>query len=223
MKTALIFGHTSGLGYQVAKRYLDAGYKVVGIARRKSDVVSENLVNLTADLSQKDDVLRVIQEVKDNHGTFDAVIYCAGVLIAHDIDKLDYDQMEQTYRVNTFAPMTIESELLDLIKQNRADILNVSSSSVVDFYPKYSEYSSSKIALQKFTNDLQKAFKDTPSRVVHFCPSGFTSNIYNTMIGEKVDRDESVQMKSEDLADLIYYLLALPKKIEITDIYVNRK
>jgi short-subunit dehydrogenase len=223
MKTALIFGHTSGLGYQVTKRFLDAGYAVIGIARRKSDVVSDNLVNITADLSRKDDVLRVVQEIKGQHSTFDVVIYCAGMLIAHDIDKLDYDQMERSYKVNTFAPMTIESGLLDLIKKNSADVLNVSSSSIVDLYPKYSEYSSSKIALQKFTNDLQKALKDTPSRVVHFCPSGFTSNIYNTMIGEKVDRDESVQMKSEDLADLIYYLLALPKKIEITDIYVNRK
>ena len=43
------------------------------------------------------------------------------------------------------------------------------------------------------------------------------------MTGDKVNRDESLQMKSSDLAELILYTLKLPKRIEITKILINRK
>jgi len=72
-------------------------------------------------------------------------------------------------------------------------------------------------------SDLQKELEGFKCRVMDFCPSGFTSDIYKVMTGEKIDRDESKQIKAEDLAELIFYLLRLPKRIEIASIFVNRK
>ncbi len=43
------------------------------------------------------------------------------------------------------------------------------------------------------------------------------------MTGDKIDRDEAVQMRPEDLARIIEFFLALPKKIEIAHILVNRQ
>jgi len=119
--------------------------------------------------------------------------------------------------------MFIESQLLGLIKKNGTDVVNITSSALVDYYPKFAEYSSSKAAFAKFTKDLQKELQDTNARVLDVCPSGFQSNIYKVMTGDKIDRDESKQMKAEDLANLIDYVLKLPKKMELTYIYVNRK
>jgi len=222
-KVALIFGHTSGLGHQLCERLLGAGYKVVGIARRTSDIASSDLTNIAADLSKETDVIRVAREIETGHAIFDALIFCAGSLTAHDLDGLDYSDMEYQFRVNLFAPMTIESRLLHMVQANGADVLNVTSSAIVDYYPKFAEYSAAKMALKKFTGDLQTHLKDTPCRVMEFCPSGFTSSIYQTMTGDKIERDESLQMRAEDLADLMVYLLQLPKNIEIASIFVNRK
>jgi NADP-dependent 3-hydroxy acid dehydrogenase YdfG len=72
-------------------------------------------------------------------------------------------------------------------------------------------------------NYLQQRLVETNSRVIDFCPSGFASNIYKSMSGEKVERDESIQMPTDKLAELMVYLLQLPKKIEISHIFVNRK
>lgn len=223
MKTVIIFGHTSGLGYEASKKFLDAGYKVVGVARRTSDISSDKLINLSADLAQKSDIDQVAGQIEKDYNSFEALIFCSGMLTAHEIDNLDYDEMEHMYKVNLFAPMTIESRLFNLIKSNGADLVNVTSDAIFNYYAKYHEYASAKIALQKFTGDLQKALQDSSARVIDFCPSGFQSNIRKTGTGDIVVRDESTYMKAEDLADIIFYILQLPKKIEITNINVNRK
>lgn len=223
MKTALVFGHTSGLGYEVTKTLIKKNYKVIGFARSQGKNKSNLLTDVQVDLSDKEGVQKAISIIKKQYHQFNYLIFCTGVLTAHNLDDLSMTDTEIVYRVNVFAPMMIESALLELIKQNEADVVNVTSSSLVDYYPQFTEYSTSKSALQKFTNDLKKELQTTRCRVIEFCPSGFTSNIYKNMTGDKVNRDESLQMKAEDLASLMIYLLELPKKIEISHIYIDRK
>lgn len=220
---AIIFGHTSGLGLAVARQLGRRGFDIVGIARSRADVSGVAITEIHADLSNADDVQTVIREIRDKHYSFDVLVYAAGALTAHDIDKLNYADIDYLYRLNVFAPMTIESALLDLIKSNSADVINVTSSSIYEFYPKLVEYSTSKVAFAKFTSDLQQQLKDSSGRVTDLSPSGFTSNMYENMRGERIQRDESIQIRVDDLAELVYYILSLPKRMEITRINVNRK
>lgn len=222
-KVAIIFGHTSGLGLEVAKNLLEKQCKVIGFARSISSLKSKLLENVQVDLLKKEDVEKATSLIKDKYSHFDYLIYCSGFLTAHNIDNLDYQELERLYGINVFAPMKIESKLLPLIKSNGADIVNITSSSLVDYYPALTEYSSSKAAFQKFTKDLQKFLKETSCRVIEFSPSGFTSNLYKNMTGDKINRDESIQMPTKDIADLLVFLLALPKKIEASYIFINRK
>ena len=151
------------------------------------------------------------------------LIYCAGVLTAHDLDDLNYAAMTHLYRVNLFAPMMIESRLLDVIEQNGTDVINVTSSSTLDYYPTFAEYSTAKAAFAKFTDDLRRRLQTSAARVVELCPSGFTSNMYSNMTGDRIDRDESRQIEAADLAALMGHVLDLPKRIEVGRLYVNRK
>jgi 3-oxoacyl-[acyl-carrier protein] reductase len=220
---AIIFGHTSGLGLAVAKQLGRQGFEIIGIGRSKADIPDLAITEIHADLSKADEVKRVIREIREKHSSFDVLVYTAGALTAHDMDKLDYADMEYLYRVNVFAPMSIESALLDLVEINGADVVNLTSSSIYEFYPKFAEYSTSKAAFAKFTSDLQRRLKDSSARVIDLSPSGFTSNMYATMRGELIQRDESKQIQVDDLAALVCYILALPKRMEITKINVNRK
>jgi uncharacterized oxidoreductase len=213
MKTALVFGHTSGLGLAVTHALTRSGWAVVGVARR--ELTLDGVTNIVADLAEREQREQAVATIRESHRDFDALIYA--------IDALDARELERSFQVNVFAPMTIESSLFDLVKANEADIINVTSSALVDYYPKYAEYSSSKAALRKFTRDLKHELKTTACRVTDFCPSGFSSDIYKTMSGDVVVRDESLQMRAEDLADLMVYTLMLPKRIEVSEIYLDRK
>jgi NADP-dependent 3-hydroxy acid dehydrogenase YdfG len=222
-KTALIFGHSSGLGLALTKTLLEAGYQVVGVSRTSASITSESLIELAADLGNEEALAGVVATIRTQHADFDALVYTAGVLTAHEIDDLNYPMMVDLYRVNLFAPMLIESQLLDLIAQNGSDVVNVTSSSILDFYPMFSEYSTAKAALAKFTSDLRRRLQSSEARVMELCPSGFTSNMYARMTGDKIDRDESKQIDAADLARLVAYALDLPKVLEVGRLYVNRK
>jgi short-subunit dehydrogenase len=221
-RTALVFGHSTGLGAAVTDQLIGQGFQVVGISRSRDDNV-DGLTNLQYDLADSGQIEQVIECIESSYPQFDVLVWAAGTLTAHSIDSVDYRELEYSYKVNTFAPMAVESALLDLIKANETHVVNITSSSVVDYYPQFAEYSSSKAALVKFTHDLWTELRPTASRVTDFCPSGFASNMYKVMSGDKINRDESVQMNPADLARIIGFLIELPKKVEMSNVYVNRK
>lgn len=223
MKTVIVFGHTSGLGFAVTKELLNKKYQVVGFARSKSNLKSNSLINETVDLANKKDVGKAIVTIKEKYPKFDAIIYCSGLLTAHDIDKLNYDENELLYKVNVFAPMQLESKLLPLIKKNFADVVNIASSALIEYYPQFAEYTSAKAALERFTKDLQKTLQNSKCRVIEFCPGAFASNIYKNMTGQKINRNESIQVSADEYAKVLVYLLELPKIMEVPYIYIDRK
>jgi 3-oxoacyl-[acyl-carrier protein] reductase len=222
-RRAIIFGHTSGLGLALARQLTTLSYEVIGVARSSVDALGASIIQIAADLATEDDVHMTVRRIQEEYSAFDALIYTAGALTAHEIEHLEYADLDYLYRINVFAPMVIESSLFDLIKTNGADVVNVTSSSVHEFYPKFAEYATSKAAFAKFTSDLQRQLKDSSARVTDLCPSGFTSNMYARMFGQQIPRDESVQIRVEDLADLVCFILKLPKRIEVTQIHINRK
>lgn len=220
---ALVFGHSSGLGFAIAEILLAEGRRVVGISRSLSRFGGRLEGEIQADLSQRDDVYRVVDTIRSAYADFSTLIYSAGTLAAHPIDKIEYATIESVFRVNLFAPMVIESGVFDLIRENPADVVNVTSSSIVQYYPLFAEYSASKIALAKFSSDLQRALQDSDARVVDICPSGFASALYQRMEGVKVPRDETIQMPTSELAQLVVSILNLPRSMEVTRIDINRK
>lgn len=223
MKTALVFGHTSGFGLAVTQDLIDKKYKVIGFARSMGRIKSDQLEDVQVDLSKKEDITKAIDFVKTKFPKFNYLIYCSGVLTVHSMDNLNYDENEYQYKINVFAPMMLESGLLALIKKNEADIVNITSSVLVEHYSNYTEYTSSKSAFQKFTQDLQQELKDTSCRVTEFCPGAFASNIYKSMTGKKVQRDEEEQVSAHEYTKMLVYILELPKQIVVPYIHIDRK
>lgn len=221
MKTALIFGHTSGMGFAITKILLEKNYSVIGFARSQSSMQSDRLENIQVDLTVKEEVEKTSMLIKRKFDKFDVLIYCSGVLTAHTTDNLDYQETERLYKILVFAPMIIESHLLPLIKKNKADVVNITSEALIHFYPSFAEYSSAKAAISNFIKHLQTVLDQTGSRVIEFCPGAFQSNIYKNMTGEKMKRDEGKYLSADAYAKIIAYLLDLPKNIKVPYIYVD--
>jgi len=222
-RTAVLFGHTSDLGRALCARLLARGNTVVGIARTQLPQDSAGLHQIQADLTCGADVRRVISVIEREHPGFGVLIYAVGVLAAHDIGAIDYADLEQVYKLNALVPMYIESRLYKHIDANAADVVNLTSSVTRGSSPVFTGYSSSKVAFQRFGQDLSRNLQASGARVIEICPSGFASSIYPRMLGTKLSRDESIQIPASDLADVIVGILDLPKVIELSHVFVNRK
>ena len=169
-RTALITGGTSGIGYEIAKAFIDAGCFVVITGRnqervddacrriaeqvqRKGQVLGFELNNLRVD-SFKDVLDRIILAVPSHR--IDILVNNAGVLGGHfsDADEALYDSVMDT---NLKGPFFLTQAVAHHMKEHgiEGNILNVASSS--SLRPADSAYCLSKWGIRGFTEGAARS------------------------------------------------------------------
>ena len=221
MKRIILTGGSDGLGKEFAKKCIKDGIEIIVLSRNKPDYPC---IHVKTDLSIEKDLISACNYIKDNYDEFDAVVNCAGTISLESIDSISYHDLDYVYKVNSMAPIFLISNLLPLIKKNGADILNVTSitSTMFDISADAMTYSSSKSALRSASIMLKKELDGYPSRVITFNPGGM-----NTGLVGKWNNDYSDMCKDwidpVYVADIMKYVLSLPKQIEISEITIDRK
>lgn len=109
-----------------------------------------------------------------------------------------------------------------LIKKNGADVVNVGSTVGTKAYPDQAAYSASKWGIRGLTQNLVLELKGTKSRVIQFNPGGFKSSFVQKFTKEE-NVDFSGYMEPIHLAKTMYFILDLPKSVEVSEILINRK
>ena len=90
-KVALITGAASGIGYAIAKRYVEAGGRVVigdlsedGAAKAAKELAgAEQALGVGMDVSKEDQVNAGVKRAVDAFGTVDILVSNAGIQIVH--------------------------------------------------------------------------------------------------------------------------------------------
>jgi NAD(P)-dependent dehydrogenase (short-subunit alcohol dehydrogenase family) len=86
-KHALVFGGTSGLGKSISHGLAEAGANVVPVSRRAEEVsktageirtLGRKTLELTADVTQRVEIQRVIERMVAEFGRIDILVNCAG-------------------------------------------------------------------------------------------------------------------------------------------------
>ena len=216
----VITGASDGLGLQLAKIYKEAGKTVVNISRRKSDFAS---VNILHDLNIGEEIKRASEEVLKINEPLEALINCAGVLSVQPLGKITEDEFDRLMSTNVKPAILLVSNLIERIKKDGSDIVNVASTVGLKGYANQAIYGASKWAIRGFSANLQLELKGTASRVISFCPGGFKSKIFEKATGIDNTEDGSKWMKAEDIALVLKQTLDLPKNMEVSEIIINRK
>jgi NADP-dependent 3-hydroxy acid dehydrogenase YdfG len=215
----VIVGASGKLGSAVAKALLAKGKKVVNLSRTDKTAGVEFVA---VDLTDPSSIKQAAAQLNQHEEPLEVLINCAGVFSQQEIEQLTPEQIEQTFATNITGPMLLVSLLMKKIKKDEADIINVASSVGTKAYKSQAAYGASKWAMRGFSANLQVELKDTPCRVISFCPGGFKSKLFKKATG--TDNTTSGRwMTAEDLAALIVQLLELPKNMEVSEIIVNRK
>ncbi len=100
-KRALVFGGTSGLGKSIALGYAEAGADVVPVSRRAEEVkktageiraLGRKTLELSADVTRREDIQRVIDQMVKEMGRIDILVNSAGTTKrAPSLDLADED------------------------------------------------------------------------------------------------------------------------------------
>ncbi len=147
-ETILITGVSSGLGYGLAKLYLEKGAKVYGCSRRvPDDLIEAGLHHAPVDLGDAESASASLSKLIEPAGHFDLVVLNAGKLgRIRDMADTPLDDLRETMEINVWA----NKWLLDLLFKNGRTIrqvVGISSGASQSGNRGWNGYSLSKAAL----------------------------------------------------------------------------
>ena len=107
-----------------------------------------------ADVTDADDVARLLAIVQEELGRLDILFNNAGIFVTRAIDEIDDVAWERVFRTNTKAAMDMTAAFLPLLQKAKGAILNTASIGGLPYHIAGSKtylYASSKAALIQFT------------------------------------------------------------------------
>ncbi len=216
----IVTGGSDGLGFEIAEQLGAAGETVVSLSRSKPKTQAAE--HIVCDLTNESSINAAADMLLKRSDVFKGLINCAGVSSRQPLATLVGKELARTYTTNVIGPMLLTARLLERIKKDGADIVNVASTAGLKGNPDEAAYSSSKWAMRGFTQNLQVELKGTPCRVISFCPGGMNTKFFTKHDAAHAP-DNSQWMDPFDIAHLVLTILELPKNIEVSEIVINRK
>jgi 3alpha(or 20beta)-hydroxysteroid dehydrogenase len=204
----VVIGGTGRLGRELISLFKRDNKTVASVARSDNPAADHNI---QCDLTDGK-AAAAARKIKTFDEPLEAIIDAAGTYNSAPLGRLSEKEIERNMAIHAKAPMLFESELIDRIKSDGTDIVNVSSIAAINPSTDAPAYSASKWALRGFSRDLRLALKKYQSRVIILYPASFGS-----------PEEESDQMDVRDVAKLIKQLLDLPKNMEVSEVQINAK
>lgn len=220
-KIAIITGAGTGIGQGVALQLASEGTKVVICGRRESrleevlgairDQGGEGLA-YQADVSDAEDVDRLVRKTQQAYGDIDILINNAGIGGGGAIHNHDIQTWDEVMAVNLRGPfLTSRAVLPGMRAKGQGHIINISSESGLEYYQGNGAYGVSKHALNALGEFIQRENQDFGVRVDTICPG----MVITEMSKDSKGLDHSKCLYPEDIADLVVWLLTRRQNIKI--------
>lgn len=191
-KIALVTGGNSGIGLGAARRLVEEGAFVYITGRRQqaldqaADILGENVRAVQADVTRKEDMQRVADLIRQQHGRLDIVFANAGgggFIALEEITEQDFDR---NFAVDVKGVLFTVQAALPLMGKGGSIVLNTSITASMGL-PRFSVYAAAKAALQSFARSWANELKERGIRVNAIAPGVVPTEGYGKDMGWSED------------------------------------
>lgn len=159
---AIITGAGTGIGREVALLLGEAGYCLVLVGRREEMLTAtaeavgdaERTAVVTADVADPASGSAIVGRALVRWGRVDAVINNAGSVALAQIRETSADLLEQSFKVNAFAPALLIAAAWDDLLRTEGCVVIVSSMATSNPFPGLSAYASAKSAAESLARSI---------------------------------------------------------------------
>ena len=178
-KVAIVTGAGQGIGFAIAKRVHEDGFKV-GIldynaetAQKAVDAISsEDTVAVVANVAKRDEVFAAFDKVVEAFGDLHVVINNAGVAPTTPLDTITEEQFQNVFNINVGGTIWGAQAAHKHFKAlgHGGKIINATSQAGVVGNPNLTVYGSSKFAIRGITQTLARDLADEGITVNAYAP-----------------------------------------------------
>ena len=199
MKSVVITGASTGIGWATAKLLLDRGFRVFGSVRKQVDAdrlkgeFGANFTPLIFDVTDEAAVLAAAREVRNalDGETLSGLVNNAGIAVAGPVLELSADEFRRQLDVNVIGPIITTQAFGPLLgsdpslKGPKGRIVMISSVAGKNGNPLTSAYSASKHAIEGLSESLRRELMLFGIDVIIVAPGAVKTPIWSK--AEEVD------------------------------------
>lgn len=216
-KSAVVTGAASGIGYEIARRFLDGGGAVVA-GDLTPDGVPPGALGVRVDVSDPHQIEALIAACIAEHGRIDILCNNAGIGSVTDVVACTVDEWDRLFAVNVRGVfLGTRAALPHMLAAGHGVIVNTASVAASVGLPNRAAYCASKGAVVAFTKQVAIQYAAAGIR----CNCVSPGTVDSPWVGRLLDQaDDPVAMRAalvarqplgrlatpDEVADLVAYL-----------------
>lgn len=175
MKVAIVTGAARGIGLATTRQFLTKGWRVAmvdwdGDELALSAKSLENVITLTYDISQTQDVARIVSQTLDTFGQIDALVNNAGIADFGPIEQTDFERWRKVMSINLDGTFLMSEAATEALKKTKGAIVNIGSISGLRASTLRVAYGTSKAAVIHLTKQQAAELGEYGIRANCVCP-----------------------------------------------------
>jgi len=196
-KIALVTGGSRGIGFATAKILSENGATVIITAKNqerleKSTSEIPNVIGITADIRNRNDVKNVVSRIVEKFGKLDILVNNAGIFPKiKQLHEIDEDEWNEVLDVNLTGQFRFTKEAIPYLQKTSGSIINISSDAGLKAYQGFNAdaYSASKAALILLTKCWALEYAKDKIRVNCICPGVVDTDMTKPFLKTQKDKE----------------------------------
>jgi len=237
-QTVLVTGATSGIGEATAKKFAEAGHRLIITGRRRDrlDKLEALLkkeyhcevLSLNFDVRVKDEVEKYLGHLPADWDDIDILVNNAGLAVGlGHIDDGDIDDWERMIDTNVKGLLYVTRAISPgMAKRNKGHIINIASIAGKQVYENGAVYCASKHAVDALSRGMRIDLLKHGIRVTNIAP-GLVETEFS-LVRFKGDEERAktpykgiTPLNGDDIASVIFFAATLPQHICLNDIVIT--
>lgn len=197
-KTAVVTGGGSGIGFGIAKIFIEAGAKVIIIGQNKQKLedakkeLGTNCHFISFDVTLLDKIPHLVSEIENDFGGVDILVNCAGIHLKKNALETSDKEFLDVLNVHLFSVFALTREFSKgMIKQKKGSIILISSMAAIMGMKQVVAYSTGKTAILGMMRSMVAELAVDNIRINAIAPGW----IETPMLHKAIDHDEPRKQK----------------------------
>jgi 3-hydroxy acid dehydrogenase/malonic semialdehyde reductase len=236
-QTVFVTGASSGIGLSCARKFAEAGAKLLLAARRLERIVTlqnelkqryqTSALAIELDVRKREEVEKKMSSLPMEWQAVDILVNNAG--LSRGLDKLhegwveDWEEMIDT---NVKGLLYVTRVVVPgMVARGKGTIINIGSVAGHEVYPRGNVYCASKHAVDALTKGLRLDLVDTPLRVCTVDPGLVETEFSNVRFHGDTQRAKQTYqnmtpLTPDDVAEAVLFCASRPPHVQLSEIII---
>jgi 3-hydroxy acid dehydrogenase/malonic semialdehyde reductase len=232
-RIALITGASSGIGEACARRFAEAGARLILAARRRErleKLAAELTVDThlaTVDVRDRAAVEAALEALPAEWAAIDILINNAG--LSRGLDRIhegDPDSWDEMVDTNIKGLLYVSRSVIPgMVRRGSGDVINIGSIAGREVYPNGNVYCATKHAVDAITKGMRIDLVDSPIRVSTIDPGLVETEFSQVRFYGDAERAKKVYqgyqpLTGDDIADVAIWIVSRPRHVQVAEVLV---